>query len=221
MPSACHLLDSSPAIEEVPAPELDADAIALVGAVRRRIHQTPGAFDGPQWVVTDIEPGRVCCYRGTYALLEAIPDAPGVGLCALGVRLILTDAEGRAVWMRRSGSVRWPGAWALGVAGYLDIGLSPREAALHELNEELGVGPEQLEWLWPVAMLHGGELDAVNITYAARLMPGVRLRANEEVGAIELRSPSGPMPEPVWFDSRVAVDLLSNDPRTGLVSPTP
>lgn len=58
---------------------------------------------------------------------------------------VVRDAEGRWLAGRRAGWVAsWPGRWALGAGGSVDLGESPAETLARELREEWSVTPQRL-----------------------------------------------------------------------------
>ena len=68
-------------------------------------------------------------------------DADG----SLSVLCVARDAEGRWLAGRRAPWVAtWPGRWALGAGGSVEVGEDPVEALTRELEEEWSVQPERL-----------------------------------------------------------------------------
>ncbi len=68
-------------------------------------------------------------------------DAEG----SLSVLCVARDAEGRWLAGRRAPWVAtWPGRWALGAGGSVEVGEDPVEALTRELEEEWSVQPERL-----------------------------------------------------------------------------
>ena len=58
---------------------------------------------------------------------------------------VVRDAEGRWLAGRRAAWVAtWPGRWALGAGGAVDVGENPADTLTRELHEEWSVRPEQL-----------------------------------------------------------------------------
>jgi len=57
------------------------------------------------------------------------------------VGVVVTDGRGRILALQRK---ERPGQWQCPQGG-LDVGESPREAALRELEEETGIGPDEVE----------------------------------------------------------------------------
>ena len=68
-------------------------------------------------------------------------DAEG----SLSVLCVARDAEGRWLAGRRAPWVAtWPGRWARGAGGSVEVGEDPGEALIRELEEEWSVQPERL-----------------------------------------------------------------------------
>jgi ADP-ribose pyrophosphatase YjhB (NUDIX family) len=64
---------------------------------------------------------------------------------ALSVLCVVRDADGRWLAGRRAGWVAtWPGRWALGAGGSVEVDENPVEALTRELEEEWAVRPEKL-----------------------------------------------------------------------------
>jgi 8-oxo-dGTP diphosphatase len=65
----------------------------------------------------------------------------------LAIALCVTrSAEGRWLAGRRAGWLSsWPGRWALGAGGAVDVGESPVDTLTRELREEWSVAPERVQ----------------------------------------------------------------------------
>ena len=84
-------------------------------------------------LVLDLEPARWALRLGADAL-DSIS-----ALCAV------RDADGRWLAGRRAEWVAsWPGRWALGAGGAVEVGESPADTLSRELEEEWSVAPERL-----------------------------------------------------------------------------
>lgn len=60
--------------------------------------------------------------------------------------LIVRDAAGRWLAGRRAGWLSsWPGRWALGAGGAVDVGETPAETLTRELQEEWSVRPQRVQ----------------------------------------------------------------------------
>jgi 8-oxo-dGTP diphosphatase len=89
------------------------------------------ALDGR--LVLELEPARWALRLGSDAL-DSIS-----ALCAV------RDVEGRWLAGRRAAWVAsWPGRWALGAGGAVEVGESPATTLARELEEEWAVRPERL-----------------------------------------------------------------------------
>jgi 8-oxo-dGTP diphosphatase len=74
--------------------------------------------------------------------LRLVEDDASLSMAALA---ITRDAEGRWLAGRRAAWLStWPGRWALGAGGAVDVGESPADTLTRELREEWGVEPERL-----------------------------------------------------------------------------
>jgi len=66
------------------------------------------------------------------------------------------DAQGRWLAGRRAPWVAsWPGRWALGAGGAVDLGESPFETLSRELEEEWSVTPERVQGEGLLLLPHG------------------------------------------------------------------
>lgn len=84
-------------------------------------------------LVLDLEPARWALRLGDDAL-DSIS-----ALCAV------RDSEGRWLAGRRAAWVAsWPGRWALGAGGAVEVGESPADTLARELEEEWSVRPERV-----------------------------------------------------------------------------
>ena len=85
-------------------------------------------------------PSRAGARAGALVAAPAPERAEGISaLC------VVRDAEGRWLAGRRAGWVAsWPGRWALGAGGAVDLGESPAETLARELREEWSVTPQRL-----------------------------------------------------------------------------
>ena len=74
--------------------------------------------------------------------LRLVEGDASLSMAALAVT---RDADGRWLAGRRASWLSsWPGRWALGAGGAVDIGESPADTLSRELREEWGVAPERL-----------------------------------------------------------------------------
>lgn len=125
---------------EAPA-DLDAAADAAVAALRDR--GSP-SHDGVAARLTDfaVEDGRLRLelQPARWALRLVAGDA-SLTVAAL---CVARDADGRWLAGRRAAWLAsWPGRWALGAGGAVDLGESPAHTLVRELEEEWSVAPER------------------------------------------------------------------------------
>ncbi|MBA3304354.1 MAG: NUDIX domain-containing protein [Thermoleophilaceae bacterium] len=96
------------------------------------------------------------------------------GLSAL---CVVRDAEGRWLAGRRAGWVAsWPGRWALGAGGAVDLDESPAQTLSRELDEEWSVAAQRLT----VEALVRLPSDLVLLVGMARLAAGVEVTIDPE-----------------------------------------
>ncbi len=85
-------------------------------------------------LVLDLQPAR-----WALRLVEADACASVAALCAV------RDAEGRWLAGRRAAWLAsWPGRWALGAGGAVDVGENPADTLVRELREEWSVAPARV-----------------------------------------------------------------------------
>jgi 8-oxo-dGTP diphosphatase len=126
-----------------PPPERAAAADAAIAALRDRgspSHDGLAArlvghrVGGDGALELDLQPTR-----WALRLVEGDASASLAALC------VIRDAEGRWLAGRRAAWLSsWPGRWALGAGGAVDVGESPTETLVRELAEEWSVAPERV-----------------------------------------------------------------------------
>jgi 8-oxo-dGTP diphosphatase len=85
--------------------------------------------------------------------LRLVPDDASGSLSAL---CVIRDADGRWLAGRRAQWLStWPGRWALGAGGAVDLGESPADTLVRELREEWSVAPERCVGEALVRLPHG------------------------------------------------------------------
>ena len=90
---------------------------------------------------------------------------------------VVRDAEGRWLAGRRAAWVAtWPGRWALGAGGAVDVGENPADTLTRELHEEWSVRPEQLT-VEALARVPSGLMLLVGM---ARVADGSQVRMDRE-----------------------------------------
>ncbi len=153
--------------------EAEARADAALAELRERGSPTHDGMSGrmagfeasPERLEIELEPAR-------WALRLATEGSEGISaLCAV------RDADDRWLAGRRAPWVAsWPGRWALGAGGAVDIGESPAETLSRELGEEWSVAPEHLTVEALVRLPSG----LVLLVGMARLAPGAEVTMDPE-----------------------------------------
>jgi 8-oxo-dGTP diphosphatase len=157
--------------------EPDADATAAADAAIEELgrrgsptHDGLGArvagfeHDG-QGLVLDLEPVR-WALRLSDDAVDSISS-----LC------VVRDSEGRWLAGRRAAWVAsWPGRWALGAGGAVEVGESPVDTLARELEEEWSVQPERLS-AEALLRIPSGLLLFVGLAYLA---PGAEVTIDPE-----------------------------------------
>jgi ADP-ribose pyrophosphatase YjhB (NUDIX family) len=124
-----------------PDPGQNAEADRAIAALE---HRGSPAHDGLA--------ARLCAFEADEAALrmELQPMRWSLRLgddaaASLSVLCVARDASGRWLAGRRAAWVAtWPGRWALGAGGSVEVGEDPVEALTRELEEEWSVRPERL-----------------------------------------------------------------------------
>jgi 8-oxo-dGTP diphosphatase len=123
-------------------PERSQAADAAIAALRER--GSP-SHDGvaARLVAHDQDGGRLRLrlqpVRWALRLVEGDASQSVAALC------VTRDAQGRWLAGRRAPWLSsWPGRWALGAGGAVDVGESPVQTLTRELHEEWGVTPERV-----------------------------------------------------------------------------
>jgi 8-oxo-dGTP pyrophosphatase MutT (NUDIX family) len=177
-------LSRDPFYVEVSRPPLDLATLAAIAAQDARIAADPHMFDGGATIVASIDGPQLNVYQGSFAELlahEAICDENGfspLGVGGLGACIVPVAPDSRTLWTKRGPRVLYPGTWQVGIAGGVDWGESTRDAALRELDEELGL--RDLD-PYPLGCCTGPDGIGAYVVYGVSLDPDVRLRPNEEI----------------------------------------
>jgi ADP-ribose pyrophosphatase YjhB (NUDIX family) len=156
-----------------PAPGQSAEADRAIAALEDR--GSP-AHDGLA--------ARLCAYEADAAALrlELQPARWSLRLgedadAALSVLCVARDVEGRWLAGRRAPWVAtWPGRWALGAGGSVEVGEDPVAALTRELEEEWSVQPERLTVEALVSLPTG----LVMLVGQAWLAPGAQVERDAE-----------------------------------------
>jgi len=112
------------ALRERGSPSHDGEAARLV-AFRERAGRLTLELQPMRWALR-LVPGDAA---GAVSALCAVRDSDGRWL-----------AGRRAAWLSS-----WAGRWALGAGGAVDVGESPAQTLVRELDEEWGVAPERAQ----------------------------------------------------------------------------
>jgi 8-oxo-dGTP diphosphatase len=125
-----------------PPPERSAAADAAIAALRRRGSPSHDGLSARLVDHAEVDGRlRLELQPARWALRLVAGDASRslAALCAV------RDAEGRWLAGRRSAWLAsWPGRWALGAGGAVDVGESPVHTLTRELEEEWSVAPQRL-----------------------------------------------------------------------------
>jgi ADP-ribose pyrophosphatase YjhB (NUDIX family) len=157
-----------------PPPERVRAADAAIAALRER--GSP-SHDGLAARLLDhrVEGGRLVL--DLHPLRWALRLVEGDASHSLAALCVLRDSEGRWLAGRRAPWLAtWPGRWALGAGGAVEVGESPAHTLLRELDEEWSVTPERLR----VEALVRHPHDLVMLVGQAWLAHGARVVADEE-----------------------------------------
>jgi 8-oxo-dGTP diphosphatase len=74
----------------------------------------------------------------------ALRLVPGDASASMSALCVIRDSQGRWLAGRRAAWLAsWPGRWALGAGGAVDLGESPAHTLVRELDEEWSVAPER------------------------------------------------------------------------------
>ena len=125
-----------------PPPRRGEQADAAIAALRER--GSP-SHDGvaARLVSHEVHDGRLTLHlqpvRWALRLVEGDASQSVAALC------VTRDADGRWLAGRRARWLSsWPGRWALGAGGAVDVGESPVDTLTRELDEEWSVAPERV-----------------------------------------------------------------------------
>lgn len=157
----------------VPDAPATAAADAAVAELRERSSPT---HDGMS--------ARLAEYRATPDLLRLELEPArwslrlgGDAARSISALCVVRDAQGRWLAGRRAAWVAtWPGRWALGAGGAVDVGENPADTLTRELHEEWSVRPEQLT-VEALARVPSGLMLLVGM---ARVANGSQVRMDRE-----------------------------------------
>jgi hypothetical protein len=175
---AIVLLDDEPVFRAYPFElPIEGPVARAVADARRFLARTPGRFDGPIAFCHGVAPeGAILRRAGRYAEALVVFEEPTLAYrlgFALGVQLFVERAEGVTLFQLRGRSIgRDPLLWTASASGGLALEKSPREAVLADAEEEIGLGPADLEGFRPVAVCLNDDSGSALIVYHARLREG-------------------------------------------------
>ena len=107
----------------------------------------------------------------------ALRLVPGDASQSIAALCVIRDADGRWLAGRRAAWLSsWAGRWALGAGGAVDLGESPAETLLREVDEEWSVTPERARAEALVRLPH----QMVMFVGQAWLAPGAEVVRDEE-----------------------------------------
>ena len=114
--------------------------------------------------------------------------------------------------IRRAPNRMYPGLWQC-VTGKIEAGERTEDAALREVEEEVGLAPAQLEVFLEtdiVNTFHEARLDAVlvEVVFAARVAPDAPVRISHEHDAMRWCSPAAARDLVTWPAYLRAIDFL-------------
>lgn len=107
----------------------------------------------------------------------ALRLVPGDASASVAALCVIRDSEGRWLAGRRAAWLSsWPGRWALGAGGAVDVGESPADTLVREVGEEWSVTPERCQAEALVRLPHG----MVMFVGQAWLAPGAEVTPDHE-----------------------------------------
>jgi 8-oxo-dGTP diphosphatase len=135
-------------------PERVAAADAAIAALRDRGSPSHDGLAARLVAHAQDGAGRLCLrlqpMRWALRLVE------GDASCAVAALCLTRDSDGRWLAGRRAQWLAsWPGRWALGAGGAVDVGESPVQTLARELLEEWSVAPERLQGELLLRLTHG------------------------------------------------------------------
>ncbi len=126
-----------------PPPEQVAAADAAIQALKDR--DSP-AHDGLAARMVDFEQTADGLVMDLQPLRWALRLVDGDASSSIASLLVVRDAQGRWLAGRRAAWLSsWPGRWALGAGGAVDLGETPADTLTRELMEEWGVEAERVQ----------------------------------------------------------------------------
>jgi hypothetical protein len=182
---AIVLLDDEPVFRTYPfALPLEGPVARAVADARWLLARTPGRFDGPIAFCHGVDPeGSILRRAGRYAEALVVFEEPTLAYrlgFALGVQLFVERPEGATLFQLRGPSIgRDPLLWTASASGGLTPRETPREAVLADAQEEIGLGPDDLEGFDPVAVCVNDDSGSALVVYRATLRQGAEPTPDE------------------------------------------
>jgi len=157
-----------------PTAERAAQADEAITALKER--GSP-SHDGVAARLVDFEQHRDGLRLTLQPVRWALRLVPGDASASVAALCVIRDSEGRWLAGRRAPWLSsWPGRWALGAGGAVDLGESPADTLVRELDEEWSVTPERCRGEALVHLPHG----MVMFVGQAWLAPGAEVTPDHE-----------------------------------------
>jgi hypothetical protein len=194
---AIVVLEDEPAFRAYPfALPIEGPVARAVADARSLLARTPGRFDGPIAFCHGVAPeGAILRRAGRYAEALVVFAEPTLAYrlgFALGVQLFVERSEGVTLFQLRGPSIgRDPLLWTASASGGLTPRESPREAVLADAQEEIGLGPDDLEGFRPAAVCLNDDSGSALVVYHATLRAGAE-PVPDETKVAELHWASDP-----------------------------
>jgi hypothetical protein len=182
---AIVVLEDEPVFRAYPfALPLEGPVARAVADAHTFLARTPGRFDGPIAFCHGVAPeGAILRRAGRYAEALVVFEEPTLAYrlgFALGVQLFVERPEGATLFQLRGRSIgRDPLLWTASASGGLTPKESPRDAVLADAQEEIGLGPDDLEGFRPVAVCLNDDSGSALVIYHATLRAGAEPVPNE------------------------------------------
>jgi NUDIX domain-containing protein len=182
---AVVLLQEEPLFRTYPfALPLEGPVARAVSDARSFLARTPRRFDGPIAFCHGVDPeGAILRRAGRYAEALVVFEEPTLAYrlgFALGVQLFVERPEGATLFQLRGRSIgRDPLLWTASASGGLTPRETPREAVLADAQEEIGLGPDELEGFRPVAVCVNDDSGSALVVYHATLRSGAEPTPDE------------------------------------------
>lgn len=179
-------------VEEGPVPipaELE-ERIEVIWTAE--LARRPSVVDGTVLTVERVVSGRVVAKRCPYKVFVARERDPDIRrslrIRALGVSGVVVTEDGRVVVGRRAETVtEYPGAWELVPSGGIAESATPLAALLAELQEEVGIGDDEVADVEAIGLIHDHAQDGFDICFLLRVVGDAA--PSGEYGQLALVSP--------------------------------